>query len=177
MSHKSAIIDFYSLEKADNRNRYLPEIWQKDDHWLEATHDYIQWLFPLKERSRFNVNAPILSDEDIQQFRNREYLKINVLKSLSLMLRFYGLALIEDDQTANIIIDQSFNHRKKVWVHWGNHNHLRITRILKSLCLLGLQKYAQALFKCLEEIYNLEKGEITNLTFSYWEDAVILGDS
>lgn len=177
MSHKSAIIDFYSLEKPDIRNRYLPEIWQKDDHWLEATHDYIQWLFPLEERSQFNANAPILADEDIQEFRNREDLKINVLKSLSLMLRFYGLALIENDETVNIIIDKSFTHRKKVWVHWGNHNHLRITRILKSLCLLGLEKYAQALFKCLGEIYNLEKGEITKLTFSYWKEAFIVADS
>ncbi|MBD2136681.1 hypothetical protein H6F32_03540 [Anabaena sp. FACHB-1237] len=41
-------------------------------------------------------------------------------------------------------------------MHWGNHNHLRITRILKSLCLLGLKKYTQSLFKCLTEIYNLE---------------------
>ncbi|MBE9058198.1 PIN domain-containing protein [Sphaerospermopsis sp. LEGE 08334] len=32
-----------------------------------------------------------------------------------------------------------FAERKKVWVHWGNHHHLRITRIFKCLCLLGLK--------------------------------------
>ncbi|WP_413171350.1 alpha/beta fold hydrolase [Anabaena azotica] len=173
MSKDSTIIQFYSGKSAYVRGRMLQDIWQQNYEWLEKTHDYIQWLFPLTERSRFNPNAPILTDDDIQSFHNREDLKRNLVTSLKLMLGFYGLSCQESkDGAIKIKIDQSFAERKKVWVHWGNHNHLRITRILRSLHLLGLEIYAQAFFRCLEEIYNLEKGEITKLTFSHWQDAL-----
>lgn len=173
MIQDSAIVQFYSGKSADNRGRMLQDIWRQNHEWLEKNHDYIQWLFPLTERSRFNTNAPILTDDDIQTFTNRENLRNNLVTSLKLMLGFYGLSCQESqDGTIEIKIDKSFAERKKVWVHWGNHNHLRITRILKCLCLLRLKEYAQAFFKCLEEIYHLEKGEITKLTFSHWQDAI-----
>jgi hypothetical protein len=173
MNQYSQFIKFYAGKAADNRGRLLHEIWQQNHEWLEKTHDYIQWLFPLTEGSRFNPNAPILTDEDIQTFQNSEDLRNNLVTSLKLMLGFYGLSCQEsEDGTIVIKIDKSFAERKKVWVHWGNHNHLRITRILKCLCLLGLKEYAQAFLKCLEEIYHLEKGEITKLTFSHWQDAI-----
>lgn len=174
MNQKYVIIQFYSGKSADVRGRMLQDIWQQNHEWLEKTHDYIQWLFPLTERSRFNPNAPILTDDDIQEFRNREDLRNNLVTSLKLMLGFYGLSCQESkDGTIEINLDKSFLERKKIWVHWGNHNHLRITRILKSLHSLGLEIYAQAFFKCLQEISNLEKGEITKLTFSHWQDAII----
>ncbi|MBD2296319.1 hypothetical protein H6G06_23255 [Anabaena sphaerica FACHB-251] len=173
MNKNSLIVPFYSGSSADIRGRMLAEIWQENYDCLEKTHDYIQWLFPLTERSRFNPNAPILTDDDIQSFQNREELRNNLLASLKLMLGFYGLSCQEsEDGKVEINIEQSFLERKKIWVHWGNHNHLRITRILRSLYLLGLEVYAQAFFKCLQEIYNLEKGEITKLTFSHWQDAI-----
>jgi len=52
------------------------------------------------------------------------------------------------------------------------YDSMRITRILKSLKLLGVEEYAKAFFDCLGQIYVIEKGNITKLTFSYWEDAV-----
>jgi len=36
---------------------YLHEIQHRPDEQLESIHDYIQWLFPLPERSGFNVAA------------------------------------------------------------------------------------------------------------------------
>ncbi|MEA5577639.1 opioid growth factor receptor-related protein [Anabaena sp. UHCC 0451] len=174
MIQDSVIVQFYSGKAADVRGRMLQDIWNQNHEWLEKTHDYIQWLFPLTERSRFNPHAPILTDDDIQNFQNREDLRNNLLTSLKLMLVFYGLSCQESqDGKIRIKIDQSFADRKKFWVHWGNHNHLRITRILKCLCLLGLEIYAQAFFQCLEEIYHLEKGEITKLTLSHWQNAII----
>jgi hypothetical protein len=57
------------------------------------THDYIQWLFPLQEKSRFNPNAPILKEEDIYFFRVSQEIKHNLICSLRLMLSFYGLKI------------------------------------------------------------------------------------
>ena len=42
---------------------------------LEAVHDYIQWLFPLPEPSGFNVAAPVLDRDSIQEFRTRPELQ------------------------------------------------------------------------------------------------------
>ena len=67
----SPIIGFYSGTEPDNRGRHLHEIQQWPDEQLETVHDYIQWLFPLPERSGFNVSAPVLNPESIQGFRTR----------------------------------------------------------------------------------------------------------
>jgi|GEM_PF-4995790 len=52
----------------------------------------------------------------------------------------------------------------------------RITRILKSLRSLGLRDTAETFFNCLEQIYLQEKGEVTNLTYSLWKEAINLND-
>ena len=48
----------------------------------------------------------------------------------------------------------SFDERSRVWLTSGNHNFLRISRILRSLSLLGHGKNASALLECLEGIYD-----------------------
>jgi hypothetical protein len=150
----------------------LEDIWLWDYQKLEYTHDYIQWLFPLKEKSRFNRNAPILNDEVIQAFRTDEQLRLRLRKSLEVMLHFYGLQCNKLMSTG-IEITKSDNYleRKLNWIEEGNHNYLRLTRILTSLRLLGLEDYAQALFKCLNQIYIEENKNIGSKTYSYWESA------
>ncbi len=169
----SSILLFYSQFLPDNQGRSLAEIWQQDHQWLEKTHDYIQWLFPLPEKSRFNPHAPILTAADIAAFQASADLRANLVRSLSLMLDFYGLRIqVAAMGAITITTGLGFPQRKTQWLHWGNHNHLRLTRILRSLYLLGLDNYAQALFRCLTEIYHSEPGEITKLTFSHWQAAV-----
>jgi len=173
MDINTQIIEFYLGNIPDNRGRTLEQIWKKHHQWLEATHDYIQWLFPLTKRSQFNTNAPILIASDIQRFQASEELRNRLAQSLNLMLDFYGLSCEENEVgVASIRLSKTFPERKQVWLHWGNHNHLRITRILKSLKLLGLEVHAQAFFKCLEQIYLAERDQITTLTYSLWQEAV-----
>ena len=174
MNPDSTILKFYLKTAPDIRGRMLEFIWQQDYEWLEKTHDYIQWLFPLPEKSRFNPNAPILNEEDIYRFKINQEVKQNLICSLKIMLSFYGLKIQQPDLMISIN-ENSFINRKKQWLHWGNHNHMRITRILKCLSLLGLEEYAKAFFDCLQKIYIMEKGSITKLTFSYWEEAVNIG--
>jgi Opioid growth factor receptor (OGFr) conserved region len=58
---------------------------------------------------------------------------------------------------------------------YSNHNHLRITRILKSLRLLGLEAEATAFFVCLADIYHVESGKdapgISDETLTFWKAA------
>ena len=82
------IVPFY-LGQADAKGRMIQEIWAWDFKQIEGIHDYIQWLFPLPERSSFNPDAPVVDDEVIQAFHTSTDLRHNLLKSLTLMLRFY----------------------------------------------------------------------------------------
>jgi hypothetical protein len=58
-----------------------------------------------------------------------------------------------------------------VW-DYQNHNWLRITRILRSLHLLGLEAEAQALYRRLEDFHGRRRFPIDHNTFRYWTDAV-----
>jgi hypothetical protein len=167
------ILAFYQGQSPDSSGRMIEDIWSWDYQRLEYTHDYIQWLFPLKEKSQFNRKAPILNDEVIQAFRADEPLQLRVLRSLTVMLGFYGLQYNELGNT-NIEITKSdeYGERKQNWIEEANHNYLRITRILTSLRILGLEKYAQAFFKCLNQIYSEESNKIGSKTYAYWKRAV-----
>jgi hypothetical protein len=150
----------------------IESIWALDHRRLEEIHDYIQWLFPLRSPSTYNPDAPTLDDETIRAFRRSEPLRERVLRSLDLMLDFYGLSRA-DSGSGKIVVSTSdaFEHRAPTWLGAGNHNHLRLTRILSSLRLLGLEPVAAALYSCLESIYRSGRTGISRETAGYWARA------
>jgi len=90
------------------------------------------------------------------------------------MLRFYGLE-IEDQSGLRVVPGVDFQEKSRNWLSPGNHNYLRITRILKSLRLLGLEQEAHVFFECLERIYENQSGSylmIPEGTFRYWQLAI-----
>jgi hypothetical protein len=169
------IIAFYCGTEPDHRGRYLHEIQQWPDRQLEAVHDYIQWLFPLPEPSGFNLAAPLLNRESIQEFQTRPDLKDRLRVSFLRLMKFYGLNVRSGKQIA-VIRAPNFAAKATVWLSPGNHNHLRITRILRCLSALGLEAEAKAFFDCLSEIYEDEQNKpipaISDETMLYWREAV-----
>jgi hypothetical protein len=179
----SQLIDFYSGAGADHRGRRLDEILAWDDERLEQTHDYIQWLFPLAAASRFNPHAPLLTDPDRAEFQKRPELRANVLRAMRRMLGFYGFSM--DECSASSMAEErsggasanpmiQFAGGGRHWLSPGDHNYLRITRILTSLRLLGLPAYADAFFTALEKLYREHSYVIGRETFAYWQNAVRL---
>jgi hypothetical protein len=163
-----SIVAFYAGQEADDVGRRIEDIWMADDAFLEGTHDYIQWLFPLKEPSQFNVFAPVLNEQVISTFRASEDLKRRLLVSFEMMLKFYGFKMEEVEAQVRISESDDFTAKKRNWLNPGNHNYLRITRILTCLRLLGLEQYSQAFFACLTKVYEVEPGPIGNRTFDFW---------
>ena len=168
----SQLVDFYLGQRADTQGRTIESLWAWDDARLEEEHDYIQWLFPLVEKSRFNPDAPVLTAIDIHTFNASDNLKKRVLTSFKRMLQFYGLQCVEDQDVINTTTADAFSERREDWLNWGNHNHLRITRMLTSLRLLGLDAYAQAFFQCLTQIYKAAPDDIDPRSYTFWQDAV-----
>ena len=169
------LVSFYAGVTPDDSGRYLRDIHIWPDERLEPTHDYIQWLFPLRERSGFNATAPVLDDAAIAEFLARPELREKVRTSFVRMLLFYGFTL-KDEPRLRVVRASSFSERAQVWLNWSNHNHLRITRILKSLKLLGLGEEADAFFMGLKDLYDEEevrgRARISRETFGFWQEAV-----
>ncbi len=162
------LLQFYSGEGTDDRGRGIADIWCFSHGELEGVHDYIQWLFPLAERSAFNPGAPLLDAETIQRFREDDTLRRNVERSLGLMLDFYGLASVGN----RIVRGKTFGERSRNWLTPQNHNFLRLTRVLKSLSALGHGARAKQLLMCLDEIYREQPAVIGTRTVQFWRDAL-----
>jgi hypothetical protein len=169
---ESPLVAFYRGDGRDHRGRLLSDIHAFDVHELESHHDYIQWLFPLPEPSGANAHAPLLSKEDIEAFESDNALRKALLQSLHMMLRFYGLDVWAGRPEIKVVRGAHFAERRHVWLTRGNHNFLRISRMLRSLTLLGLGAYASAFLKSLEDIYEEEASTIGNTTMEYWRRAV-----
>ena len=165
------IIGFYSGRAPDHAGRTLQQIQQWPDERLESVHDFIQWLFPLPEPSPVNPLAPVLDQETIDAFKAHPESRENLRASLARMLGFYGLELQSGPPCA-VRRAANFPDRAGNWLHAGSHNHLRITRILKSIALLGLRPEARAFLECLEAIYAENSGKISAISLGFWRDAI-----
>jgi hypothetical protein len=108
----SAIIDFYKHLPAEGCRHVLSDTWGWSFDRLEREHDYIQWWFPLEEPSAHNPDAPLLTEEDIEEFQSNAELQARALNSVHTFMRFLFF-------------------RKNLWARGYDHNQLRITRMLK----------------------------------------------
>ncbi|MFM7524703.1 MAG: opioid growth factor receptor-related protein [Betaproteobacteria bacterium] len=48
------MVAFLEGSGTDTDSRRLSDIWQFDDDEIDYTHDFIQWMFPLREASGAN---------------------------------------------------------------------------------------------------------------------------
>lgn len=169
------IVSFYSGGH-DDRGRTLEAILSWDDGRLESTHDYIQWVFPTDVPSAVNPTAPLVTGQTVQAFASSPELRGRLRQALDRMLSFYGLARSGSDGGAVAIFvdDSRFASRAANWLHPMNHNHLRLTRILQCLWILGLRVEAKALQRCL--LTDIAEGpgrnRITRDTREFWSGAL-----
>ena len=110
------IVGFLEGKTPDNRGRMLSMLWRQTDDDAENNHDYIQWVFPLDEPSQAVNGAPVLNDFDIDEIRENQLAIGNLEESVCWFLGFL--------------------ERNDHWVTNYDHNHLRITRTIKSLRFL-----------------------------------------
>lgn len=166
---RDPLVSFYS-GGTDDRGRTLETILAWPDEELEAVHDYIQWVFPTTVRSGVNPAAPIVSDATIQAFESAP-MRARLRTSLDRLLAFYGFRWRDGHR---IEIDPArFPSRSETWLHPGNHNHLRLTRIMQSLYALGLRREAEALQHCLLDLCEGPvRDRVTPETRRFWARAL-----
>ena len=167
----SPLVVFYRDGAPDDCGRTLAEVLAWDDNRLEAVHDFIQWLFPLPEPSGANPTAPILTPETIRVFRSSIAVQDRLRQSFQRMLRFYGLRQVSGPAGLGVERAPNFSERSQIWLRPMNHNHLRLTRILRSTLLLGLEAESKALFHALNALYREFPDSIPARTHAFWSTA------
>ena len=145
------IVGFLEGKNSDHRGRILAMLLQQTDHEAETTHDYIQWLFPLDEPSRSVNGAPVLTESDIDEIKESSLAQTNLAKSARWFLGFL--------------------ERNQHWVTKYDHNHLRITRAIKSLRLLASNEAADEFKKMVFEYLGDDLNLIDPKASSFWNSA------
>lgn len=165
------IVAFYS-GAPDDSGRTLDQILSWTDDRLESIHDYVQWLFPLRQPSPINPFAPTVTSDTVRAFEKDGRLRDGLRRAYDRMLAFYGLRRLDGGRVG--IDDSRFAARADVWLHPGNHNHLRLTRIIESLATLDLRDDAQALQRCLldDVCTGARADRVTAKTVGFWRRAV-----
>jgi hypothetical protein len=165
------LIAFYRDGARDDRGRTLAEILAWSDDRLEDVHDFIQWLFPLPEPSGANPGAPALDAATIQEFHATPAMRDRLRQAFERMMRFYGLAWVSTATGGAVERLPDFRERAQNWLWPMNHNHPRLTRILRSTLLLGLDAESKALFHALNAVYREYPDRISTRTHAFWKDA------
>lgn len=170
MNAKDSIRSYLGYGGMDHRRRTLGQSLAWDDEMLESTHDFVQWWFPLIEPSSFNPDAPVASRLEFEELSVDEHVRAGVERAMHRMLSFYGLR-----QTASGVIKKAgqWDRRSQNWAFTQNHNDLRITRILKSLCLLGHRQNAEALLVVLEGVITQERDPNDQGPLIFWREALL----
>lgn len=157
------LLAFYGDEEGRTSSGYtLEQILDWPDEDWEHQHDFIQWLFATDEPSKFNPESPVLDSATIARFNANPLLRHRLRRAFDRWLAFCGITRTDSGLAFG-------KPNPDVWKH-PNHNWLRITRVLRSLNLLGLSDEAQAFFALL----TTTRERFAPTTWQYWARAARL---
>ncbi len=145
----STILDFYQGRGTDARGRTFHDLLQETDRFWEDCHNHVQILFPLPEPSRSQPGSPVATLDEFNAIASSPILKMRVLAALGRYIAFL-------DRTTQ-------------WRQARDHNHLRITRVLRCLCFCGLN---DAAFEFCEYVKFIAGRAVGKETVWYWEEAL-----
>ena len=149
--NNSQLVDFLKNTGKDKHGRTHQDILNFSDEQLESVHNYIQWIFPIREMSENVMGSPYLeNEEEIELLRKDHHVQENMIKALVRMEDFYR--------------DNDF------WLQPNDHNHLRITRIIKSIKLLNSPDNAKEFYEFILDRVNKFK-PVTEESLRFWINA------
>lgn len=145
------VLSFLQDTGPDHRGRFLSDILKFSDQQIESTHDFIQWIFPLDEPSSASPDAPVLEPGEIALIRKSSL----AAHSLNASVQWFC----------------DYLKRNKHWRVAHDHNHLRITRMIKSVRLLQGEPAANALRDRVLAIAEASKDKISQTSWDFWQQA------
>jgi len=165
------LCEFFRGTGTDCEGRSLEEILTWKDVLLELCHDYIQWLLPTDEPSRFNDDAPILDERLRQVFQTDQVIRQNFARGVKRFLEFLGLLMVPDASTGELRVTKAENFLQRQTMCWRgprNHNWRRVSRALRSMGLVGMLEERRALVAFLQELVAECPELIDGATVAHW---------
>lgn len=172
MDDTPKVIDFYCYEGRDRYGRSHSDMVAMNNYQLENSHDVIQWLFPLHEPSNFNEDAPLIDRNSVKILRANKTALDRMGAAFYRFVQFLGFDIrlpLLDGSGGGIVPGGNYIERIKNWRTPFNHNHLRITRVIRSYRLFGFDA---------EEFYDvvygaaMDNGCASAKTRNFWDRAL-----
>ena len=132
--------------------------WQDFREW-DRSHTFVQWIFPTNEVSKFNPDAPLLDEDTLEAFKCSETCMLNAAKAYTFAQRFLW---------------QQFGVS---WMKKADHNHLRITRIIKFLNLVGYPLAARNIYYNVIKIARGKPEVVSDITLDFWREAAAIPEN
>ena len=145
------VLAFLEGEGVDGQGRTIFGVLGMDNAALEQTHDFIQWLFPLPEPSSAVPDAPVLTAAEIEAIRNSTMAQCAMAAATDRMEAFYRTT--------------------PAWLRAHDHNHLRITRIIRSLRRLRGDAEADAFRDAILSFVEATRAPVSARSLGYWTTA------
>ena len=145
------LVTFLKNQEPDFNVRFLSDIWDFRDIDIERNHDFIQIVFPLDTPSNFSSHGYYVDNPKLLSIlKNDDVVKNNIIKSSKW---FY-----------------EFLKRNQHWRKPEDHNHLRITRVIKCLRLIVSDEDADNYY---EKIMGLleNQNQINQKSLQFWKEA------
>ncbi|KAK5745016.1 hypothetical protein LTR17_001767 [Elasticomyces elasticus] len=147
----------------------------------QTTFSKIVWLFPIPESSRFNARAPPLDRDTRDAFLTRQELRDRMLQAWKRMMAFYGWNVVDDGEESTVVFnsasitprDDFLLKAQETWLVRDNHNHMRISRMIRSMRILGLYQQAQAMLNALIQANNAAGFVVKLATTIIWFDTAL----
>jgi hypothetical protein len=146
-----SLVAFHCDDGKDHAGRRHETILAFSDEALHEVHDFIQWLFPLPEPSRAFHAAPVMSEADLAVLRGSRMCQERLEAARARMERF--------------LIDNP------VWLCSHDHNHLRITRIIRSTRLIAGDEAADRFRAFVLDHAEAHGARINPTTLAFWASA------
>ena len=151
MTEPGEVLAYLEGEGPDSCGRSVLQVLAANDASLETTHDFIQWLFPLTEVSDAVPDSPVLAPEEVGLIRQSDMAQCALAAGTDRMRLFY--------------------QRTHGWMMPNNHNHRRITRIIRSLRLLRGDQEANDFRHSVLALVEAARAPINARSRGYWETA------
>jgi len=151
------LLPYFRGTGTDDIGRRLAEVRAWDFDRMEMAHDYVQWMFPTDEMSAFNPGSPILVPEIQLEFQRDPDLRRELALNFERFCQFLGLEMQRTATEVLVTIGPNFEDRRRdCWQpmgFMGNHNWLRVSRVLHCLGLCSMPQEQRALMACLEDMF------------------------
>ncbi len=151
MPVSAPVVAFLEGEGPDARGRTLFDVLAFDNSALESHHDFIQWLFPLREPSQAVPESPVLTDAEVEAIKDSGMAQCALAAATDRMDAFYRAT--------------------HDWLMPSDHNHRRITRIIRSLRLLVGDDQAEAFKAAILARVEATRAPVSARSRGYWMTA------